>query len=212
MEHERIIAIGDIHGCLDKLEDLLQKVGVVQAKDLLVFLGDYIDRGPDPRGVIELVSGMKASSPRRVRCLMGNHERMFLDYIEGRDQGQFLMNGGEKTIASYYEPGKGLSIPERHMNFLTSLEPFFETDTHIFVHAGLRPGVPLERQKEEDLLWSRSAFIVSLHDWGKTVVFGHTHFETPFVMKNKIGIDTGAVYGGPLTALILPDMTFISTS
>ncbi|MEF3168615.1 MAG: serine/threonine protein phosphatase [Deltaproteobacteria bacterium] len=210
METDRIIAVGDIHGCRLELERLLGMIPFDPSRDLLVLLGDYIDRGPEPRGVLEILSGLVDLHPGHVRCLMGNHEWMFLRYLEGKDTNLYLLNGGETTIADYFIQGKGVSIPDRHKKFLDSLEFFLETESYIFVHAGLRPGVPLADQTLDDLLWIRDEFISSSYDWGKRVVFAHTPVETPLVQPNKIGIDTGAVYGGRLTALILPDLTFIS--
>lgn len=180
--------------------------------DLLIFIGDYIDRGPDPKGVVDMILDLKEEVDR-VICLLGNHEQMFQNYYRyGRDLGLFLDNGGSSTLASY---GIGRSrqdpsfrIPDRHLRFYESLLPYYETDDHIFVHAGLRPGIPLADQDPEDLIWIRFEFIRSAHDFGKRVVFGHTPFSAPLVTSNKIGIDTGAVYGGSLTCLELPAMIF----
>lgn len=209
---KRIFAIGDIHGCFDKLDALLSKLPISFGTDLLVFLGDYIDRGPESRRTLETVIMLKGLYPDHVICLKGNHEWMFSRYLAGIDKELFLINGGLKTLKEYSLPGKGLDVPVEHKNFINALDLFLETDFYIFVHAGLRPGKPLSEQNPYDILWIREPFISSDYDWGKRIIFGHTPFlKGPFIMPNKIGIDTGAVYGRKLTALIIPDMEFIST-
>ncbi|MFA4915175.1 MAG: metallophosphoesterase family protein [Syntrophales bacterium] len=206
----KIFAIGDIHGCLFKLKKIMKKIDVDPVHDTLIFIGDYIDRGPDVRGVVDMVLDI-GRTINNVICLMGNHEQMFLNYhLHKMDKQLFLLNGGTSTIMSYGFTGKAeknkIKVPEKHMQFFTSLYPYYETDNYIFVHAGLRPCIPLEQQDREDMLWIRKEFIDSTYDFGKVVVFGHTSFSEPLVGTNKIGIDTGAVYGGKLTCLELPEM------
>jgi len=207
---EKIFAIGDIHGCLFKLEQLISLLRnrIDREKDTLLFIGDYIDRGPDPKGVVDFVLDLRNYFARAV-FLLGNHEEMFLNYINGRNGGyMFFMNGGDATAASYgsQDPqGRGvIEVPKDHMEFFTTLLPSYETEDYIFVHAGLRPGMPLAEQAKEDLLWIRYEFIRSSYNFGKTIVFGHTPLLEPLIERNKIGIDTGAVYGGPLTCVELP--------
>lgn len=192
----RLLAVGDIHGCLDPLKRLMDRVRPTET-DRLVFLGDYIDRGPDGRGVIDYLLGFARRFPRSV-FLKGNHEAMFLDFLAGRDQLPFLYNGGVATLESYREAA-GIRIPAAHLAFLAGLRLHYETEDSIFVHAGLRPGLPLEEQREEDLLWIREEFIRSGYDWGKVVVFGHTPLQEPLLERTRIGVDTGAVYGRALT-------------
>jgi len=192
----RLLAVGDIHGCLDHLQRLMDKVGPTDV-DRGVFLGDYIDRGPDGKGVLDYLVDFGCRFPRSV-FLKGNHEAMFLDFLAGRNQMLFLYNGGSTTLESYQE-GTGVRIPKAHLDFLESLQPWVATESFIFVHAGLRPGRPLAEQEERDLLWIRDQFIDSDYDWGGTVVFGHTPLPEPLFQENKIGIDTGAVYGRVLT-------------
>jgi serine/threonine protein phosphatase 1 len=192
----RLLAIGDIHGCLDQLRELLARV-VPTPQDQLVFLGDYVDRGPDSAGVVEALLALREQLPRTV-FLRGNHEQMLLDVLSGGDPAIFLLNGGEQTIASYRNRG-GWPPPAAHRDFYHSLTSSFETEQFIFVHAGLRPGIPLARQDPADILWIRQAFLRSDEDWGKTVVFGHTPRESVLVSKTRIGLDTGCVYGGHLT-------------
>jgi serine/threonine protein phosphatase 1 len=192
----RLLAVGDIHGCLDHLENLLDKVRPVTA-DRIVFLGDYVDRGPESRGVIEYLIDFARRFPATV-FLKGNHEQMFLDFLSGRDRLTFLINGGTATLDSYRKEA-GSHIPGEHREFLQRLVPFYETDRFIFVHAGLRPGLPLHKQSEEDFLWIREDFLNSDFDWGKTIVYGHTPGREPFFGHHRIGVDTGAVYGRMLT-------------
>jgi serine/threonine protein phosphatase 1 len=188
----RLLAVGDIHGCLDHLERLMTRVGPTAA-DRLVFLGDFIDRGPDGKGVIDFLIDFGRRFPRSI-FLKGNHEAMFLDFLAGREQLLYLYNGGGTTLESYREES-GIRIPKAHLDFLAGLPACFATEDFIFVHAGLRPGRPLEAQEEHDLIWIRDEFIDSDYDWGRTVVFGHTPLGEPFFGENKIGVDTGAVYG-----------------
>ena len=192
----RLLAVGDIHGCLDHLERLMARVEPTGA-DRVVFLGDYIDRGPDGKGVIDFLINFGRRFPRSV-FLKGNHEAMFLDFLAGREQMLYLYNGGGTTLDSYQEEA-GIRIPKAHLDFLEGLPAYFATEDFIFVHAGLRPGRPLEEQSEHDLIWIRNEFIVSGYDWGKTVVFGHTPVQEPFFGENKIGVDTGAVFGRVLS-------------
>ncbi|WP_432821846.1 metallophosphoesterase family protein [Trichloromonas sp.] len=196
MTSGRLLAVGDIHGCRDLLVDLLAKVRP-QPADRLIFLGDYIDRGPDARGVIDELLTFRLSHPRSI-FLKGNHEAMFLDFLAGRNLLLFLRNGGDATLSSYPQEGK-IRIPQEHLDFLRNLDLHHETEDFIFVHAGLRPGLPLADQQERDLLWIRSEFLDSDYDWGKTLVFGHTPFAAPLLTANRIGLDTGAVYGRTLS-------------
>jgi serine/threonine protein phosphatase 1 len=195
-EEGRLLAVGDIHGCLDHLQRLLARVEPTQA-DRLVFLGDYIDRGPDSRGVLDGLITLGRRFPRSV-FLRGNHEQMFLDFLAGRDQLTFIYNGGLATLESYREAA-GVRVPKEHVDFLKGLPASFETERFIFVHAGLRPGLPLAEQREQDLLWIRDEFLESDYDWGKTVVFAHTPLAQPLWQPGRIGLDTGAVFGRVLT-------------
>jgi serine/threonine protein phosphatase 1 len=179
--------------------------------DLLVFIGDYIDRGPDSKGVVDYVLQCQEKLCTTV-YLMGNHEQMFLDYLAGKNIETFLYNGGMETLASYGLTGRRKisddDLPPGHAAFFQELLHYYETDDFIFVHAGLRPGVSLSEQRFADFLWIRYDFIRSDYNFEKTVIFGHTPLSrtAPFYGKKKIGIDTGAVYGGTLTCLELPEM------
>jgi len=212
----RTFAIGDIHGCLDKLEDLIA-AAAPQKDDLIVFLGDYIDRGPQVKGVIDFLIDLATKVP----CifLRGNHEDMFLEYLEfGTNKTMFFANGGIKTIDSYIGSSSFTmhdqiiqALPEAHREFYASMKWYYEDERYLFVHAGIKPGVSMDMQDRQDLIWIRDDFIFSPTSLEKKVVFGHTPFARPFVKPDKLGIDTGAVYGGCLTAVELPQETFIQS-
>jgi len=205
--------IGDIHGCHASLSALLDRVA--DRADRLVFLGDYIDRGPETRKVIDLLLALKRQQ-RQVIFLMGNHELMLQQYLAGEDRSVYLGVGGRQTLASYdipaglRGPAIAAALPPAHLAFLSDLPLHWQDEHAIYVHAGLQPGRHLSQQSADWCLWVRDRFIRSDYDFGKPVVFGHTVFEKPLVQANKIGIDTGAAYGGRLTAVILPEMEFVS--
>lgn len=205
--------IGDIHGSLDSLQNLLTLIE--KEADTFVFLGDYIDRGTHSKEVIECILDFKKKK-QNVITLIGNHEIMLINYLKGYDDGTFIRAGGKETLISYgikpkTKPEKAAKLlPEEHMNFFRELPLLWENDHGIYAHAGIEPGVHLTRQVSSYCLWIRDEFIRSPYKFPKPVVFGHTVFREPLVQDNKIGIDTGAVYGGKLTALILPEKRFIS--
>lgn len=209
---EKIYAVGDIHGCFSKLQTLMDRIPFNPDHDTIVFLGDYIDRGPDSFEVVSFLINLKKTSNNAV-FLKGNHEAMLEGFISGTDRNLFLANGGEQTLRSYLKRRHVLStpaIPDEHLEFFRSLLPFYETEHFIFVHAGLKDGVDLQHQDPNDLLWIRKNFIHSEYDFGKIVIFGHTPFPEPHISRNKIGIDTGAVYGNKLTCVELTQLVFFS--
>ena len=220
-----VYAIGDIHGRADLLAEL--HAGIVAnaaprmaARRVIVYLGDYVDRGPDVAGVIDLLLDRVPEGFEPV-YLIGNHERMMLDFLDDISSGPlWLRNGGEQTLASYgiaYDSAatpdlqrlRGLQgelryrLPLRHLEFLQNLRLLHIEGDYAFAHAGIRPGVPFETQEESDLLWVRGLFLRSTRDHGKVVVHGHTIVPEPEVLANRIGIDTGAWYTGRLTSLAL---------
>lgn len=205
--------IGDIHGHFDKLTRLFDKIKKhITIDDSIIFLGDYIDRGPRSYDVIEFLIDIKKKY--RIICLKGNHEELFLNYLNGKDASAFLYNGGRATVHSYEEAIGKMSLPEDHKIFFNSLQLYYETTDFIAVHAGLRPGRPFAKQSEKDMLWIREEFYLQHYSWHKLIVFGHTASTTitgiPYEIyddpvKNIICIDTGAAYGGRLTCLRLPD-------
>ncbi len=212
---ERVFAIGDIHGYLNKLKRLIGRIKPDAEKDLLVFIGDYIDRGPDSKGVVDYLINLQSRQATNMVCLLGNHEKMFMDYLtNGKEKWSFLMNGGVDTLKSYNikENQSKKVLPREHIVFFKSLRPYYETEDYIFVHAGLRAGIPLSEQKLDDLIWIRKEFTESNYNFGKLVIFGHTPLTRPLVAPTKIGIDTGAGYDGKLTALELLEMRFYSVT
>ncbi len=208
----KIFAIGDIHGSFERLQELMQKIPIDFDNDTLVFIGDYIDRGPGSVEVVDYLIDLKKRIPGII-FLKGNHEDMLEKYLDGTDRFTYILNGGQHTLDSYLSKTDGsgsFPIPPDHMEFFGSLRLYYETAAYIFVHAGLRPKVPLASQEAEDMLWIRDKFIYSKYDFGKPVVFGHTPLEKPLVEPNKIGIDTGAVYGNTLTCVQLPELEFFT--
>jgi len=189
--------IGDIHGCLDPLRRLFKRIAP-RPNDEIVFVGDYIDRGPQSREVVDYLLGL----PYRGIFLMGNHEKMLLDFLDGKDEDLYLVNGGSATLQSY--GGDASGIPPAHLNFFRNLRPMYETPDYLFVHAGIRPAVALEEQELDDLVWIRQEFFYYVGRFPKTVVFGHTPLRQVLLEDDRIGIDTGCVYGGKLTCLKLP--------
>ena len=209
---ERIFAVGDIHGCFDKLVSLMEIIDIDLKSELLVFIGDYIDRGPSSKEVVDYLIDLDRRA-RRVVFLKGNHELLLQDYLSGADRLSFLYNGGGATLESYIRDGSrgGTNpIPSEHLEFFDNLSLYHETDEYIFVHGGLKPNISLEEQDEWDMLWIRDEFIYSDFDFTKRVIFGHTPFREPLILDNKIGIDTGAVYGNKLTCVELPAVRFFS--
>jgi serine/threonine protein phosphatase 1 len=194
--------IGDVHGCLRPLQRLLEKIAPLPG-DEVVFIGDYIDRGPQSREVVQHLLGL----PFRCVFLLGNHERMLLDYLDGQDEGLYMANGGLATLQSY--GGDFSNIPPAHLRFFRGLRAMYETDSYLFVHAGVRPLVPLEQQSAEDLVWIRQEFFQFIGRFPKPIVFGHTPLRQVLLAPDRIGIDTGCVYGGKLTCLKLPGREII---
>jgi len=210
-----IFAIGDIHGCHRQLEGLLARLPIKRDEDTLVFLGDYLDRGSNAKKVLDIICELRACG-FKVLGLLGNHEYLLLEYHKSGDPAlvPYLRKLGlEQTLESYGDVTlsqlASLSfLPPEHREFLHSLLPFFETANYLFVHAGINPGLPLSEQSLADLCEIREPFLGVRHQLGKTVVFGHSPFASPYVTADKIGIDTGAVYGNLLTAVQLPARHF----
>ena len=198
---QKIFIVGDIHGCFDKLRALMEKIPLNTTQDQLLFIGDYIDRGQSSLDVVNYLLDIKKRIPGTI-FLLGNHEDMLKNYLDGSDRFTYLLNGGQNTLDSYLS--KNLQselypIPSDHMEFFKTLRLYYETEAYIFVHAGLRPGIPLAEQADFDMLWIRHEFLESDFDWGKPVVFGHTPRKEPLLGDHRIGVDTGCVYGHQLT-------------
>jgi serine/threonine protein phosphatase 1 len=222
-EKTRLYVIGDIHGRLDLLEHAIaainRDVEELGSDALTVTLGDYIDRGPASRGVLDRLVANPFPTP--YVALKGNHEGLLAAFLTDPAAGQHWRRlGGLETLHSYGVPVSGLmlgknyeqasdrlriALPVDHMNFLQSLKTSLSHGKYFLCHAGVRPGVPLERQSEEDLLWIRDEFLSSRMDFGKIVVHGHTPTEEPEVLPNRINIDTGAFMTGRLTCVVLDE-------
>lgn len=202
----RLIAIGDIHGEVNKLNKLIKKLDV-KASDTLVFLGDYIDRGLYSREVVERL--IELSKFCKCEFLMGNHEYYMLKTANGTwDKEYYYMDGGITTVDSY---GSFENILKVHGAFFKNLKYYYLTDDFLFVHAGIRPDKNLNEQEEIDFLVIRNNFIDYRHKLKQKVIFGHTPFEMPFVAEDKIGINTGCGLepDAPLTAYICYENKFI---
>jgi serine/threonine protein phosphatase 1 len=207
----RFFVVGDIHGCARELEALLAGLRLA-AGDTLAFVGDYIDRGPESRTVVDAMIGLRGREDLTTAFVRGNHEDMCLAYLgrRGRWGEAWRVNGGAATLESYGVPPQlsgaeaAAYIPPAHLAFFAELLPWFMAERYLVVHAGIRPGRSLAEQDEEDLLWIRGEFIASPHSLPQTIVFGHTPQRHVFVdLPYKLGIDTGCVYGGFLTAIEL---------
>lgn len=225
----KIFCISDIHGCYKELMALYKKLPIDPKKDKVVFLGDYIDRGPNSKEVIQQLMDWQTKYPHWV-VLFGNHESFLTETLVNNTQmygdqpyDLWMYNGGGTTLDSYLP--KNLTpyeratigrlenfIPEEHIKFIATLPRFHEDENYIYVHGGLKPGKTPEETNPYDLIWIRDEFIDSTWDWGKKVIFGHSVSPDlePIVMKNKIGIDTAVCppSSNKLTALELPTEKF----
>ena len=211
-----LIAIGDIHGCPQSFDALLARIDP-SPDDHLLFVGDYIDRGPDSKGVIDRLLDLREDVP--CTFLRGNHEAMMIEYLDSGAFSLWRMNGGVSTLQSYLRDGTSeIQIPAAHAEFVRDTELYHETDDFFFVHAGLKPNLTikdnLEDPDEEVLLWERGHLDASEVLWEKTVVCGHTPRPDPINREKLILIDTGCVYRmkprmGRLTAVYLPEREFI---
>lgn len=201
-------AIGDIHGCRDRLDALLARCGRYADGRTVryVFLGDYIDRGPDSRGVVERILALQHSQPESVVCLRGNHEAILLDAIATGDPTLWFINGGMATLASYGASAAS-DLPAEHLRWFSTLPAAFDDGQRFFVHAGANPDVPLAAQREEDLVWIREPFLSRPCDFGRLIVHGHTPARSgrPELRSWRLNLDTGAVYGGRLSAAFFDD-------
>lgn len=225
-----VYAIGDIHGRADLLTEMHRLIIEDAAhitpgtNKVVVYLGDYVDRGLESREVIDLLIDGGLPDVQAVH-LLGNHDAWLLSFLVDPTIGPtWLRYGGDATVHSY---GGNLGVPQEdvyyyqelqqdlrqripreHVNFLQGLELSFESGDYLFVHAGVHPGLPLDRQRVDDLLWIREPFLSSTEDLGRVIVHGHTVESEPIVRTNRIGIDTGACWTGCLTCLVLEEGTY----
>jgi serine/threonine protein phosphatase 1 len=201
-------AIGDVHGSYTKLANLLRHCsdhcGGNDAR--FVLLGDYIDRGKRSREVVQLLIEAQAAWPGQVVCLKGNHEDMLLGAIDRHDETMWLDNGGDSTLRSY-GVYRAADIPADHLAWFESLPHSHSDDRRFFVHAGIMPGIPLEQQRKDVLLWIREPFLSDASEHGRYIVHGHTPTGTglPEVCHNRLNLDTLAWYGNPLVAAVFDD-------
>jgi serine/threonine protein phosphatase 1 len=229
----RIYAVGDVHGCLNLLDELLTRIRAdivlhPTIRPVFVFLGDYVDRGPSSRETIDrLIEHGKTSESV---FLKGNHEHIAIKSLRDRNLfDQWMRLGGLETLMSYGVPLEALAntkqiaelqsafhsaLPQTHFRFFRDLQSSFACGDFFFVHAGVKPGVELAHQKENDLLWIREDFLSSNDDFGKIIVHGHTPMNEIEVGPNRINIDTGAFATGRLTCLVLEgeSLSIIDTS
>ncbi len=218
----RVYAIGDVHGRADLLDEVFCRINAHQAENpvlrpVTILLGDYIDRGPASRDVLDLL--IARNLRHEMVCLKGNHEPYILEFLRrpGRLR-EWSMLGGRETLMSYgikppisadaqtqIKLANALksAIPKSHVQFLVNLPSFFSCGGFFFAHAGVKPGVPLEKQRDEDLLWIRDDFLLHEDDFGKIVVHGHTPVLDLDIRHNRINIDTGAYATGRLTCLVI---------
>jgi serine/threonine protein phosphatase 1 len=207
LDDGRLFVIGDIHGCATELAAMLKAISPA-ARDVVVFVGDYVDRGPSARDVVQQLIEFRDAPGEKV-FLKGNHEDMMLSFLgfPGRYGDCFLLNGGFSTLQSYDSQDVREAverIPPAHLEFIRSLRPYELRPPYLFVHAGIRPSRAWEQQDEEDMLWIRQEFILEPHNLGYTVVFGHTPMKAVMLnLPHKIGLDTGLVYGGKLSCIEL---------
>ncbi|MBP2316405.1 metallophosphoesterase family protein [Azospirillum soli] len=220
-----VYAVGDVHGELALLERLLDCIAEDRAVNaagldaVLVFLGDYVDRGPDSRGVMDRIAA-GVTSDCLVRCLLGNHEQAMLRFLDDpSNAGQWLAFGGLSTLVSYgvediADAGNPVHhprlrdelmqrLPPAHLECLRRLEPWAVYGDYGFVHAGIKPGRPIAGQSLDDLLWIRKPFLDSRAQFEKVIVHGHTIVPTPQILNNRIAVDTGAYATGVLSAVAL---------
>jgi serine/threonine protein phosphatase 1 len=215
----RVYAVGDVHGRADLFAALIAAIDADDAEraaadTTIVLLGDLVDRGPNSSGVVALARDWQARRP--LRALMGNHEEMFLDSFDSEEVlRQFLRFGGKETVLSYpidpvsYTAASlaetqelmHAAVPAADIAFMRAMEDMVTIGDYLFVHAGIRPGVPLDQQRIGDLRWIREPFTTCKDNLGPVVVYGHTIYETPEIGFNRIGIDTGAYQSGRLTAI-----------
>jgi len=222
-ENHRLYCIGDIHGRDDLLLDAHQKIAADAAgftgKLTLVYLGDYVDRGMNSKQVLEILLANDLTDFEKI-YLLGNHEQVLLDFLLTENMAlaqDWFRFGGLQTLLSYGVQVVGIptqkdmtalhdefkeKLPEAHLQFLTRLQLYYEIGGYFFVHAGIRPGLKLNQQLPEDMLWIRDEFLNSSASHGKIIVHGHSVTEEPDVRPNRIGLDTGAYASGKLTCAV----------
>ncbi len=214
-QRDGYIAIGDIHGCAQTLTMLLERLDEEYGTSReYVFLGDYVDRGPSSKEVIDIL--IEFNKTHTCHFIRGNHDQMFMTYYQDNKYYEYLNFGGAHTLESYYATCPDKKVPFSHLKFLAKTKLFHEAEEWVFVHGGLPPNMTIEEAlSDEDVyssfLWNRDHLESEENKWEKTVVFGHTPVRQPIFKDKMIGIDTGCVYEqfGKLTAVILPENDFV---
>ncbi len=214
VSENRLIAVGDIHAEIDKLNNLLEKLSLTE-KDTIVFLGDYIDRGQNSVAVVERLLELQ----EQTNCifLKGNHEQMLLRALKTLSDeavANCVINGGAETLRDYLQMKKDdIKRFKKHIKFFKSLKLYYMTEKYFFVHAGLCPMKNMIEQEEDDFLWLRDNFVENSVQIQQKVIFGHTVFESPYIEDDKIGINTGCgiVDDAPLTAYICNENKFVQS-
>ena len=238
MNYSQIFAVGDIHGCKDLLDIIHKKIEIAttrkSGKKLIIYLGDYIDRGPDIKGTIDTLINFNLPNVEKI-FLLGNHEQMLLDVLEEKNNSLYnwISNSGLETIESY---GEDLSkyidenleltfekkivtkikkfLPKAHFNFFNNLKLYHIWNNYLFVHAGINPNLSIEKQQKETLIWTREkSFLDPLMTYDKIVVHGHTAKENIEKFPYRINLDTGSFYSGKLSCLLIENkqLSFIDT-
>lgn len=206
---DKLFAIGDVHGCADELRELLEQLPL-DPECTVVFLGDYIDRGDQSREVVDQV--LELQSRCKVVPLIGNHEMMLLEFLDGSDPrkvARFIYNGGSATLASYADEHGQYAIPDSHLEFFAGLSFFHQTEEFFFVHAGV-PDIALDRidpdEHGETMIWVRGPFLQSAFEWGRRIVHGHTPVSGVDIQPRRINLDTACVYDYALSAMAFPSL------
>lgn len=199
-------AIGDVHGSLSKLKRLVAgcERRAAGAPLTFVFLGDYIDRGPDSAGTVRYLMELQSRLGESVIALKGNHEAMMLDVCDGvSPESDWVSQGGNATLRSY-GVSRARDLPEASLDWFRALPLSYDDGRRFYVHAGVDPLLPLDAQRDRDLIWIREPFLSDRRDYGRLIVHGHTPLETgkPDLRGNRLNLDTAAVFGGPLTAAL----------
>lgn len=218
---QRVYAVGDVHGCLDQLNRLMESIDrdltLRPSPSKLIFLGDLVDRGPNSAGVLERILDGGVPTDECV-CLMGNHEEAMLECLDGSEASyaKWLQQGGLQTMESYgltrqdlcnksFDLARSMRvlIPSTHGHFIRSFKNYETAGDYLFVHAGIRPGIPTDHQSRRDLRWIRSGFLQHKGEHGMMVVHGHTPMSRVERHRNRIAVDTGCYVSGRLSAVVL---------
>lgn len=218
LSNNTFVAIGDIHGCASSLEALIARMDEAWGTHpVYVFLGDYADRGPDSKRVVDLL--LEFDQDHDCVFIRGNHDQMLLDAVHDDEWSLWLSNGGETTLNSYDAVPEDFTLPQEHYDFFVNTKLWWDTEEYFFVHGGINPDKSIQENLDTEhevrqFIWQRAHIKAREVQWEKTVVFGHTPVKDPIVEPKKLGLDTGCVYNrqglGVLSAASLPELEFIT--